>query len=205
MKNISRRNFIFNSLKVAAAAVVSASLGYSEKAIAAISASETYDFIIVGSGAGGGPLAARLVGAGYKVLILEAGTVKKSLDYSVPAFSLLASENPAMNWNFFPKHYTKLENHGMRFVKKEQGMLYPRASTVGGCTTHHVMLMLPPQASDWKSMEKLLDDTSWNPVHMKKYFERVLEWLPIEFASPTLLKDDSSVQRVVAAAVTEST
>ncbi len=32
-----------------------------------------YDYVIVGSGAGGGPLAGNLAKAGYKVLLLEAG------------------------------------------------------------------------------------------------------------------------------------
>ena len=33
----------------------------------------TYDYVIVGSGAGGGPLAANLAKAGYSVCIMEAG------------------------------------------------------------------------------------------------------------------------------------
>ena len=35
----------------------------------------TADFVVVGSGAGGGTVAARLVEAGYTVLLLEAGGV----------------------------------------------------------------------------------------------------------------------------------
>jgi choline dehydrogenase len=34
---------------------------------------QEYDYVIVGSEAGGGPLAAILAKAGYKVLLLEAG------------------------------------------------------------------------------------------------------------------------------------
>lgn len=38
------------------------------------SAPEEYEFIVIGSGAGGGPLAANLARAGHTVLLLEAGT-----------------------------------------------------------------------------------------------------------------------------------
>ena len=52
-----------------------------------------YDFIVVGSGAGGGPVAVRLAEAGYSVLILEAGGAEEPYDYKVPAFHARSSEN----------------------------------------------------------------------------------------------------------------
>src|SRR5574341_108767 len=64
-----------------------------------------HDYIVVGSGAGGGTVAARLVEAGYSVHLLEAGGDPLELagerlpeDYQVPAFHAFASENPAMRW-----------------------------------------------------------------------------------------------------------
>ena len=61
------------------------------------------DYVVIGSGAGGGTLAARLAEAGMRVILLEAGgdplhTEAAGLpeDYEVPAFHPLASEHPAM-------------------------------------------------------------------------------------------------------------
>src|SRR4051812_41713013 len=48
----------------------------------------SWEYIVVGSGAGGGPLAANLARAGHKVLLLEAGQdLSGQLDYQVPLFS----------------------------------------------------------------------------------------------------------------------
>jgi choline dehydrogenase len=45
-----------------------------------------YEYIVVGSGAGGGPLAANLAKSGCRVLLLEAGSDPESFLYQVPCF-----------------------------------------------------------------------------------------------------------------------
>jgi choline dehydrogenase len=85
---------------------------------------DEFDYIVVGSGAGGGTLAARLAEAGRSVLLLEAGGDPRRLsgtnddqpginrlpdDYDVPSFHGFASENDAMRWDFFVRHYASDE------------------------------------------------------------------------------------------------
>ena len=65
-----------------------------------------FDYVIVGSGAGGGPLAANLAKAGFEVLVIEAGGDEDSLDYSVPGFNGLATEDEAYRWDYYVRHYT---------------------------------------------------------------------------------------------------
>jgi choline dehydrogenase len=68
---------------------------------------ESYEYIIVGSGAGGGTLAARLALNGKKVLLIEAGDDQgEALNYQIPVFHAHATEDPAMSWDFYVNHYT---------------------------------------------------------------------------------------------------
>jgi choline dehydrogenase len=54
--------------------IISALALLSVKALAATSIdNKTYEYIVVGSGPGGGPLASNLARAGHSVLLLEAG------------------------------------------------------------------------------------------------------------------------------------
>lgn len=141
-----------------------------------------HEYIIVGSGAGGGTLAARLAEAGRRVLVLEAGGDPCKLshsrlpaDYQVPAFHAFASENAAMRWDFFVRHYTDEQRQSQdgKYSAEREGVLYPRAGTLGGCTAHNAMMFVCPHNADWNDIAESTADRSWAAENMRKYFERL--------------------------------
>jgi choline dehydrogenase len=134
-----------------------------------------YDYIVVGSGAGGGPVAANLAQAGYKVCLIEAGTSAEPDCYSVPVFHPFASEHPDLSWDFFVRHYQSdaLSRRDPKFDTRENGVFYPRAGTLGGCTAHNAMITVYGHNSDWEYISRLTGDSSWAPDKMRSYFERL--------------------------------
>ena len=154
-----------------------------------------YEYVVVGSGAGGGTVAARLAEQGHTVLLLEAGGDPLLLeggdppypdenrlpdDYRVPVFHAFASENDAMKWDFFVRHYQDdaIQKRDPKYVEtwegqRVDGVLYPRAGTLGGCTAHNAQITVYPHNDDWDWIAQLVGDSSWSATSMRKYFQRL--------------------------------
>jgi choline dehydrogenase len=136
---------------------------------------DRFDYVIVGSGAGGGPLAARLAAGGHTVCLLEAGGDEEPVSYQVPSFHGLCTEEPDLRWDFFVRHYDdpELARRDAKYVEDAGGVLYPRAGTLGGCTAHNAMLTVYPHDRDWDEIAADTGDDSWAAEPMREHFERI--------------------------------
>ncbi|KAI0429373.1 GMC oxidoreductase [Xylaria sp. FL1042] len=152
-----------------------------------------YEYIVIGSGPGGGPLAANLARRGHRVFLLEAGDDQgQNLNQKIPFLWANASEDPSMRWDFFVKHYSDDKQaakdpkmvwdtpNGTIYVgldppegSTQKGIWYPRAGTLGGCSGHNACAAVLPHDSDWEYIAKMTGDESWAPEKMRKYYERV--------------------------------
>jgi len=67
-----------------------------------------YDYIVVGSGPGGGVVASNLALAGHSVLLIEAGS-DASAEVSTFANALYYPQKLELQWSFYVKHHTDPE------------------------------------------------------------------------------------------------
>jgi choline dehydrogenase len=152
-----------------------------------------YEYVVVGSGAGGGPVAARLALAGHKTLLIEAGDDQgANINYTVPAYNAKVSEDQQVAWNFFVRHYADDEQQARDWKTSYdtpdgdvytgldppegsvmKGTLYPRTGTLGGCTAHNALIAVYPHQSDFEYIANLTGDDSWSPSNMRTYFEKL--------------------------------
>ncbi len=187
---------------------------------------QEYDYIVVGSGAGGGPVAANLARAGFTVALLDAGGADISCDYSVPAFFSKVSEDPELRWDYVVKHFDN-DAEQARDPKRVPdgdgfGIWYPRSGTLGGCTAHNALITICPYPSDWERIAEATGDRSWSAALMSEYFTRLERcyyckepnfgrphpgghgftgWLATNIARPKLLVADWKVLRIVVTAL----
>lgn len=152
----------------------------SEDALSALPEGD-FDYIVIGSGAGGGPVACRLAERGYSVCIIEAGGNRGDhFTYRVPAYHGQSTEDESMQWDYFVEHWSdpaKAKRDPKRYedpsgAEHRRGVYYPRAGTLGGCTSHNAMITLRPHDYDWEEIRRITKEDSWGAENMKQYFKR---------------------------------
>ncbi|KXT12164.1 hypothetical protein AC579_2427 [Pseudocercospora musae] len=152
-----------------------------------------YDYIVVGSGPGGGPVACRLARAGFNVLLIEAGDDSSAYSFATttPVFQLQATEEPEQEWDYYVSHYTdprqQARDSKTSYACPDKiytglypyagcvmlGVLYPRAGALGGCSQHHSMIMVYPWEADWEHLQQITGNWTWSPDAMRSYFVKL--------------------------------
>ncbi|ETS80812.1 hypothetical protein PFICI_08341 [Pestalotiopsis fici W106-1] len=152
-----------------------------------------YEYVIIGSGPGGGTLAANLARSGHSVFLIEAGADNgDTLLQQIPAMADPVSEHPEMSWEFFVSHFQndtqarrdskftyRLANgsyyYGLEPPADAEplGIFYPRGATLGGSAQLNAMNFALPPDNDWEYIAELTGDESWRADNMRTYFTQV--------------------------------
>jgi choline dehydrogenase-like flavoprotein len=184
------------------------------------------EYIIVGSGAGGGPLACNLARAGHKVVLFEAGGANDAEDIAaVPFFSGFTTEDQRIRWDYFVDHYSNKEQQkrSSQYVSDKGGIWYPRVGSLGGCTVDCFMVDISPSDSDWNHIARLTGDFSWSAETMHGYFQQLEQcryiqrtgpwnpsrhgfdgWQPTEMPDPSVYADDPKIAPIMDACALET-
>ena len=221
MATWSRRGFV----KLAGALLAGIAAGKRRLFAAAVSLppDAPVEYIVVGSGAGGGPLACNLARAGHKVVLFEAGGDDYPSSASVPFFTSRATEEPDIRWDYFVRHYanTAQQARDSKYVPAKDGIWYPRVGAIGGCTVHSFLFAIYPSESDWNYIAGVTGDKTWAAGEMRKYFERLEScryvapqpgnpsrhgyggWQTTEIANPKMFAFDFRIRRLLLGAMEE--
>ncbi|EUC39559.1 GMC oxidoreductase [Bipolaris oryzae ATCC 44560] len=158
-------------------------------AIAVNTDSVEYDYVIIGSGPGGGSLAANLATSGYSVFLIEAGgDGTNAYVEEIPSLNSVAAEAAPHSWSFFVEHfanetqarrdpkYAYRRSNGSYYSGLEpppdstpMGILYPRGATLGGSSQVNAMNFAWAPDNEWDYIANLTGDETWGHEYMRKH------------------------------------
>jgi choline dehydrogenase-like flavoprotein len=169
--------------------------------------------------------------------LIEAGDDQGGvIQQQVPALHLQSTEYETMRWDYFVQHYSdparQQKDSKMTWQtpsgelhvganppngSEALGILYPRAGTLGGCSTHNAMITVYPFESDWNNIASTTGDSSWQASNMRAYFRRLERnrylpssvgghgfngWLETSLTSLKLVVEDPKLLSVVLSTAT---
>ncbi|MUM15469.1 glucose-methanol-choline oxidoreductase [Mycobacterium sp. CBMA271] len=123
----------------------------------------TADYVIVGAGSAGAPLATRLSErTNDQVLVLEAGPKNKDMGIHIPAaFSKLFRSD--VDWDYLTEPQPELNN---------RQIYWPRGKTLGGSSSMNAMMWVRGFAADYDDWAAVAGD-QWSFANVAPYFKRI--------------------------------
>jgi choline dehydrogenase len=124
---------------------------------------ETFDYVVVGAGAAGSALAARLSESGaHRVLLLEAGPADTKLEIKIPAaFSALFRSK--LDWNYDTEPQPQLN---------DRRIFWPRGRVLGGSSSMNAMMWIRGFPGDYDGWAEAAGP-GWSWRSLLPYFLRV--------------------------------
>lgn len=121
-----------------------------------------FDYIVVGAGSAGAVVAGRLSeDPGVKVLLIEAGGVKKPMSVKIPA-AFPTQFRTELDWDYHTEPEPHLDN---------RSIYHPRAKYLGGCSGMNAMIYMRGSRHDYDAWAKA-GATGWSYGEVLPLFKK---------------------------------
>ncbi|XP_054166540.1 L-sorbose 1-dehydrogenase-like [Oppia nitens] len=130
---------------------------------------DNYDYIVVGAGSSGCPVARRLSDRGYSVLLLEAGPVQSFITDVPGVEQTILRDNPQYNWAFstVPQRKIGLSRTIPGVLNEDKGRV------LGGSSTINSLVWLRPNPRDMDNWVHKYGATGWSWAETLPIFNRL--------------------------------
>ncbi|KAA1471970.1 aryl-alcohol-oxidase from pleurotus Eryingii [Dentipellis sp. KUC8613] len=130
-----------------------------------------YDYVVIGAGAGGATVAARLSeNSGVNVLLIEAGISHQGIaSVEIPFLDSSNAPNTYLDWNYTTTPQTSLNNRVIQ---------YPRGKLLGGSTSINFMGYNRGSQNFWDRIARVTGDKGWSWSSLQPYFKKLERLTP---------------------------
>ena len=123
---------------------------------------DNFDLVIVGAGSAGCIVANNIINTtNYRVLLIEAGPSDNNPAIQVPLGYGMTFYHKTMNWNFYSKSQTELNN---------REIYYPRGKVIGGSGSINAMIYARGLKSDYENWNL---NSNWSWENIKSTFNEL--------------------------------
>ena len=167
---------------------------------------ESYDYIVVGAGAAGSVIAARLAeNKNITVLVLESGHDNSYSSNIISNYAKKLIQIPGLNSVAMKRYHNNIDTQHMEAsptmldyvttpqYKNIRSYAYPRGVGAGGSTNHHTMIDGRGDPSIYDNIAKEVDDMVWSYKNILPYYKK-MESYNVPNANPKIHGSDGWLQ-----------